>query len=282
MPAVSKTRVRAKLFSLPKPRTTLTFDLDSGILTVYGKLQFARVGYNPRKRGRRSYHPLLCFEAHLQEFWHGSLRPGDAGASTGVVPFLKLCLAKVPKQIARSRIRIRGDSGFFGKRTVEFLDFVGSGYAIVAREYHPIKSRARECRFRALGNGWEVGEFRYRPLKWKRPHRFVVVRRPIRTDFLGTHSTEVLATRDEITEMPGVKKILVTGGAGYIGSILTPALLAAGYEVTVLDNFMFRQTSLLECCWHERFSVIRGDCRDKDVLQRAMKDLRGWRMATWS
>src|SRR3990170_832399 len=70
-------QLRARLFTLPKPRTTLIFDLDSVVLTIYGKAQFAKVGYNPKKRGRRSYHPLLCFEAHLQEFWHGSLRPGD-------------------------------------------------------------------------------------------------------------------------------------------------------------------------------------------------------------
>ena len=60
--------LRAQLFPLPQPRTTLTFDLDSVVLTIYGKLQYARVGYNPHKRGRRSYHPLVCFEAHLQEF----------------------------------------------------------------------------------------------------------------------------------------------------------------------------------------------------------------------
>ncbi len=175
-------QLRTSLFSLPKARTTLTFDLDSVVLTVYGKLQFARVGYNPKKHGRRSYHPLLCFEAHLQEFWHGSLRPGDAGASTGVIPFLKLCLEKVPKKIARSRIRIRGDSGFFGKRVIEFLDYSGCGYTIVAREYPTIKSRARECRFRKLGNGFEVGEFQYKPLKWEHSHRFVVVRRAIPED----------------------------------------------------------------------------------------------------
>ena len=174
--------LRSRLFPLPKTRTTLTFDLDSVVLTIYGKLQFARVGYNPKKHGRRSYHPLLCFEAHLQEFWHGSLRPGDAGASTGVVPFLKICFAKIPKRIGRSRVRIRGDSGFFGQRVIEFLDASGAGYVIVAKEYPTIKSRARECRFRQLGNTWEVGEFQYKPLKWGRRHRFVVVRRPIPQD----------------------------------------------------------------------------------------------------
>jgi len=64
-------------------------------------------------------------------------------------------------------------------------------------------------------------------------------------------------------------KVLITGGAGYIGSILTPALLNRGYDVTVLDNFMFRQTSLAECCQYETFDVIRGDCRD----ERLMKNL---------
>ena len=60
--------LRAHLFYLPKGRTTLIFDLDSVVVTIYGKQEGARVGYNPKKRGRRSYHPLLCFESHFQEF----------------------------------------------------------------------------------------------------------------------------------------------------------------------------------------------------------------------
>jgi len=175
-------QLRVQLFTLPQPRTTLVFDLDSVVLTIYGKLQFAKVGYNPKKHGRRSYHPLLCFEAHLQEFWHGSLRPGNAASSTGVVPFLKICLAKAPLHMGRSRIRFRGDSGFFAKKVIEFFDSVGCGYAIVAKEYRTIKTRARECRFQKLRNGWEVGEFVYKPGPWKKDHRFVVVRRPIPED----------------------------------------------------------------------------------------------------
>ena len=66
-------------------------------------------------------------------------------------------------------------------------------------------------------------------------------------------------------------KVLITGGAGYIGSILAADLLAAGYGVTVLDNFMYRQNSLLDCCAHEKFSVIRGDCRDATLLKEAIK-----------
>ena len=175
-------QLRRQLSTVPAPPTTLIFDVDSVVLTLYGHQQGARVGYNPKKKGRRSYHPLLCFEAHRQEFWHGSLRPGDAASNTGVVPFLQRCLAKVPGDIARSRIRVRADAGYFSGKLVGFLDQLGLGYVIVAREYPTIRQRARAVRFKELGNGIEVGEFPYQPLHWKKPHRFVVVRRPIPED----------------------------------------------------------------------------------------------------
>ena len=60
--------------------------------------------------------------------------------------------------------------------------------------------------------------------------------------------------------------ILVTGGAGYIGSILVPALLAEGHSVTVLDSFLYNQTSLLDCCHNPHLSIVRGDVRDERVV----------------
>jgi nucleoside-diphosphate-sugar epimerase len=62
-------------------------------------------------------------------------------------------------------------------------------------------------------------------------------------------------------------KILVTGGAGYLGSVLTPTLLGLGHEVTVVDNFYFGQNSLLDCCPLETFRVVRGDCRDEALMR---------------
>jgi len=72
--------------------------------------------------------------------------------------------------------------------------------------------------------------------------------------------------------MSSSQKVLVTGGAGYIGSVLVPALLDAGYHVTVLDNFLFGQAPLLECCHREGFEIVRGDCRDERVVAPLVKE----------
>ena len=66
-------------------------------------------------------------------------------------------------------------------------------------------------------------------------------------------------------------KILVTGGAGYIGSVLVPMLLHKGHEVTVLDNFMYKQTSLLDCCHHEGLTIINGDVRNAELVKGLLK-----------
>lgn len=63
-------------------------------------------------------------------------------------------------------------------------------------------------------------------------------------------------------------KILVTGGAGYIGSVLVPELLKSGHEVTVIDNFYYCQSSLLDVCNLDTLTVVRGDVRDEQLMQK--------------
>ncbi len=64
--------------------------------------------------------------------------------------------------------------------------------------------------------------------------------------------------------------ILVTGGAGYLDSVLVLKLLQLGHKVTVLDNFIFGQNSLLDCCHYNTFEVILGDARDRALIKRAL------------
>ena len=63
------------------------------------------------------------------------------------------------------------------------------------------------------------------------------------------------------------KTVLVTGAAGYIGSVLTPTFLREGHRVIAVDNFMYNQSSLLDCCNDDKLEIVRGDVRDERILK---------------
>src|SRR5438128_3988986 len=160
----------------PHRLTRLIFDVDSTVLVVYGQQEQARIGYNPIKRGRPSYHPLLCFEGHRRDFWHGELRPGDAHTAAGILDLLKACFAKIPAGV-RSVI-VRADKGFYDHGLVEWLEAGKASFVVVARLTGPIKRRLAHLRYTSPSRGVEVAEFRYQPTRWRRSCRFVVIRRP--------------------------------------------------------------------------------------------------------
>lgn len=69
-----------------------------------------------------------------------------------------------------------------------------------------------------------------------------------------------------------MEKILVTGGAGYLGSIMVPTLLRDGYQVTVIDSLSFGQISLLECCANPYFNFVKGDICDQTLMRKLIAE----------
>ena len=154
-------RFLAKMIAKPHLPSRLIFDLDSTVLVVYGKQQGAEVGYNPIKRGRRSYHPLLCFEGRTKDFWHGELRPGNVHTASGTLDLLKACFAKIPSEI-RS-VMIRADKGFYDRRIVEWLEECKARFVIVARLTRPIKRKLAHLKYVSVSPGVQTAEFYYQP-----------------------------------------------------------------------------------------------------------------------
>lgn len=66
-------------------------------------------------------------------------------------------------------------------------------------------------------------------------------------------------------------KILITGAAGYIGSVMVSELLKKRHEIIAIDSFIYNQTSLLDCCHDKNLKIIRGDARDKELISRCLK-----------
>lgn len=169
-------RFLARMTARPHPPSRLIFDIDSTVLVVYGKQEQARVGYNPIKRGRPSSHPLLCFEGQRKDFWHGELRPGDAHTASGTLDLLQACFDKIP--VGVRLVIVRADKGLYDHTLVEWLEAQRARFVIVARLTAPIKRKLAHLRYMSPSRGIEVAEFRYQPVRWPHPYRFVVIRRP--------------------------------------------------------------------------------------------------------
>ena len=131
---VTEVSERLMRFSLSRMRPILmghTLDLDSTILCRYGEQEGSLKGYNPKKPGRPSHHPLVAFLAEGRRLLWATLRSGNSGSANGCVEFLKQALTVLPDG---QRIGlVRADSGFFEKRLLEYLESQDLPYIIVAR-----------------------------------------------------------------------------------------------------------------------------------------------------
>jgi hypothetical protein len=170
-------RFREHFLMKPDPVSSVIFDLDTKVLTVYGQQQGAKVGFNPKKRGRPSYQPLLCFEGKTGDIWEGVYLPGDIHPAPHTIEILDRGLSKLPSGIRE--IRARADSAFYDHTIAEYLQEVPAFYAIVARITKPIQRYFGGLRYEEVSPGFWVSEFEYKPWRWKTTQRFIVVRRLI-------------------------------------------------------------------------------------------------------
>ncbi len=130
------------------------------------------MGYNPKKPGRSSFHPLFCFIGETRDFLHGMFRTGKAHTSRGVKRFIYECLKMIPYDIRE--IYLRADSGFYDSYFLDYLEKKGIRYTIVVKLYPWIQMELVGIKYRDIGGGISVGEMRYNGIEWQAPRRMVV------------------------------------------------------------------------------------------------------------
>jgi Transposase DDE domain group 1 len=157
-----------------------SLDLDSTVFERHGQQQEGALkGYNPRRPGRLSHHPLLAVLAESHFIMHSWLRSGNTGTARGVTEFLKEALALWGE---RAALRVvRADAGFFDQALLEFLEERKQAYIVVARMTQYVKREVtRITNWRELDANYAVGECEVQLLGWKTRRRLVVVRERVR------------------------------------------------------------------------------------------------------
>ena len=114
-----------------KDWTRLTFNFDSHVETVCGNQQRAKAGYNSRKPGRKSFHPLLCFIGETRDFLRGRFLPGNRHSAQEAVGFLRECLKRLPGRVKETFLQ--ADFGFFDNKFLSEAEERGVKYAIAAQ-----------------------------------------------------------------------------------------------------------------------------------------------------
>lgn len=186
----------------PEHRSRLILDLDSTVVTVFGRQEGAEVGYNPRYRGKRSYDPLLCLESNSSFLWDTELRCGNAGTWAGSTELLASCFLSLPKDIRE--LRFRADAGFGYNPVLERLEEVQAQYAVVARMNTSLKRRLGTLRYQRFNERWEIAECEHKVSEEAPTRRCIVARRRIEeTDAqLTLFTLHRYAYRAWITNLP--------------------------------------------------------------------------------
>lgn len=154
-----------------------TLDFDSTVMVREGSQEGAAKGYNPKRPGRPSHHPLPAFVSDVRMTANYRLRPGNTSASTNYLSFLEDTLSRLQD---KSVGLIRMDSGFFSGNILGYLEQRQLSYIIACRLNNRIKySLTHEKTWVEVADGLEIAETTYRAELWDCPRRIVMVRQEV-------------------------------------------------------------------------------------------------------
>ena len=156
----------------------VTLDFDSTVIGVHGSQEGAEKGFNPKNKGQKSYHPLLCFVAETRECLHSWFRTGSAYTGNGAPDFITECFSRLPKRVWK--VFVRADSGFFNGSLLKVLEDKHTEYLIKVKLKNLASLLMQQKWQKIKGKeGIESTIFTYKCNGWKRERQFVAIRKQL-------------------------------------------------------------------------------------------------------
>jgi hypothetical protein len=234
-----------------------TMDLDSTVLERFGEQEGVLPGYNPRRHGRPTHHPLLAGLAEAKWILHGWLRAGNAATANNVRAFVDECLALL-EGLATLRL-VRADNGFFDGKFLDFLEGKELPYLVKARMTKFVKLAVLGVSdWIRVGKGIEVAESRIQLLGWTRERRLVVIRQEVatkETKALGKklfecqgYTFQAIVTSKAADEMDATTAYRTYNGRAEFENRIKELKLGCGLEGFCMESFTATECVLRTLC----------------------------------
>ena len=197
----------------------LTLDFDGSVLSTQGHAEGTSVGFNPKKKGARSYYPLFCTVAQTGQFVDVLHRPGSTHDSNGAHDFMIDCLEQIRSACPRAVLESRMDCAFFDQKILNLMDLYGVDCTVsVPFERFPVLKEMIESRsrWRRLDGRYSYFESDWMAKSWLGPYRFLFVRQKVRRQVKGPLQLDLFQPRDFDYDY----RVVVTNKTGSARSIL--------------------------------------------------------------
>jgi hypothetical protein len=244
---------------IPERAAGYILDLDSTVLERFGEQEGVLPGYNPRRHGRPTHHPLLAGLAEAKCLLHGWLRAGNAATANNVRAFVEECLALLDG-LATVRL-VRADNGFCDGKFLDFLEDNALPYLVKARMTRFVQLACfNVSAYTRVGKGIEVGETRIRLMHWNRERRFVVIRQEVAEKETKAHGKplfkeahprylfQAIVTSKNIEEMDATTVYRTYNKRGEFENRIKELKLGCGLEGFCMDSFVATECVLRTLC----------------------------------
>ncbi len=197
MRGVSRDLVLERVSS-EKPRV-VTLDFDGTVQSTTGHAEGTAVGFNKKKKGARSYYPLLCTVAQTGQVLDLHHRPGNVHDSNGALDFMKSCFRAVGEHLPKARLEARFDAAFFDRALVTELDALGVQFSgsVPFQRFPALKAQIHAVdEWQRINNIWEYASTDWKPKSWPACFRFILFRRRSAVQRKGPLQLDLFEPRD--------------------------------------------------------------------------------------